>query len=237
MNPLPRSVASPIVLQPLVGLLGEHLVDGVEQVGVRTAAAAPDPAAELVHLAEPEQVGALDDERVHRRHVDARLDDRRAHEHVEAALPEVDDDLLERALVHLPVGDGDARLGHQLAEAGRGGVDRLHPVVDPEHLALAEQLAPDRLDRDPLVVLADVGEDRLAIGRRGLQQRQVADADEAHLERARDRRGRQREHVDVGLELLHRLLVLDAEALLLVDDQQAEVLELDVVLRAGGGCR
>ena len=37
---------------------------------------------------------------------------------------------------------------------------------------------------------------------------------------------RQREHVDVRLELLHRLLVLHAEALLLVDDEQAEVLEL-----------
>ena len=142
-----------------------------------------------MHLAEAEQVGALDDERVHRRHVDAALDDRGAHQHVVAALPEVDDDLLQRALVHLPVGDGDARLGHQLAQPRGGTVDRLHPVVHPEDLALAEQLAADRLDGDALVVLADEGEDRLAVGRRGLQQRQVADADEAHLQRARDRRG------------------------------------------------
>ena len=39
------------------------------------------------------------------------------------------------------------------------------------------------------------------------------------------------------LQLLDALLVLDAEALLLVDDEQAEVLELDAVRRAGGGCR
>ena len=50
-------------------------------------------------------------------------------------------------------------LGHVL--------DVLHPVVDEEHLALAEQLAPDRLGHGPLVVLADVGEDRLAVGRAG----------------------------------------------------------------------
>ena len=215
-------------LQPLVGLLAERDLDRVEQVGVRPLAAAADPAPELVQLAEAEQVGALDDERVHGRHVDARLDDRRAHEDVEAAVPEVDDDLLQRALVHLAVGDGDARLGHQLAQAGGGVLDRAHPVVDPEHLALAEQLAADRLDGDALVVAADVGEDRLAVGRRRLQQRQVADADEAHLQRARDRRRRQRQHVDVRLELLHRLLVLDAEALLLVDDEQPEVLEPDL---------
>ncbi len=49
-------------------------------------------------------------------------------------------------------------------------LDRADAVVDPEHLAFAEQLAADRLDGDPLVVLADVGEDRLAVGGRGLQQ-------------------------------------------------------------------
>ena len=59
-------------LEPLVGLLGQDLVLRVEEVGVGTRAAAADAAAELVHLAEAEQVGALDDEGVDRRHVDAR---------------------------------------------------------------------------------------------------------------------------------------------------------------------
>jgi hypothetical protein len=48
--------------QPLVGLLGQHLVARVEQVGVGALAAAAHPAAQLVHLAEAEQVGALDDQ-------------------------------------------------------------------------------------------------------------------------------------------------------------------------------
>ena len=46
-----------------------------------------------------------------------------------------------------------------------------------------------------------------------------------HLQRARDRRRGQRQHVDLRAQLLEPLLVADAEALLLVDDQQAEVLE------------
>ena len=37
------------------------------------------------------------------------------------------------------------------------------------------------------------------------------------------------EHVDAGAEALDALLVLHAEALLLVDDEQPEVLERDVV--------
>ena len=237
LNPEPSSVASPIVFSRSYASSLSDAVGGMEEVGVGPLPGTADAAAQLVELAEAEQVGAVDDERVDRRHVDARLDDRRADEHVVLALPEVDDDLLERALVHLAVGDRDPGLGHEVADLGRDLLDVLHPVVHEEHLALAEQLAADRLADGPVVVLADVGEDRLAIGGRRVQQRQVADAGEAHLERARDRRRGERQHVDVGLQLLDRLLVADAEALLLVDHEQAESLELRCRRTAGDGCR
>ena len=110
----------------------------------------------------------------------------------------------------------------------RCSVDGTDAVVDPEDLPLAQEFAADRLDRHAFVVLADEGQDRLAFGRWGLEQRQVADADEAHLEGARDRGGGEGEDVDVRLHLLHLLFVLHAEPLLLVDDEQAEVLEVDV---------
>ena len=44
-------------------------------------------------------------------------------------------------------------------------------------------------------------------------------------------------HVDPFGHALHRLLVGDPEALLLVDHQQAELLELHVLRRAGGASR
>ena len=45
------------------------------------------------------------------------------------------------------------------------------------------------------------------------------------MQRARDGRRREREHVHLRPQLLEPLLVLHAEALLLVDHQQPEVLE------------
>ena len=149
MKPEPELGGLADRLQPLVGLLGERPVGRMEEVGVRPLAGPADPAPQLVELAEAEQVGPVDDERVHRRHVDARLDDRRADEHVVLALPEVEHDLLERALVHLPVGDGDAGLGHEVAQVGRDLLDVLHAVVHEEHLALAQQLAADAPRRRP----------------------------------------------------------------------------------------
>ncbi len=79
------------------------------------------------------------------------------------------------------------------------------------------------------VELDHVGLNRQSILRRRLDHRHVANADERHVQGARDRRGRQRQHVHLLAHLLDALLVGHAEPLLLVHDQQPEVLERHVL--------
>ena len=88
----------------------------IEEVGVREDVGAADAAADLVQLREPERVGALDDERVRLRDVDARLDDRRRHEHVRIAREERVHPLLELLLGHLAVRDEEAETRAELLE-------------------------------------------------------------------------------------------------------------------------
>ncbi|MEY4103892.1 MAG: hypothetical protein RL461_1094, partial [Planctomycetota bacterium] len=98
-------------------------------------------------------------------------------------------------------------------------------VVHPEHLAAAREFARDR---EPQALLAEgnhLGHDRAAVGRRRGEAADVAQAEHGHVQRARDRRGAEREHVRREPELEQPLLVLDPEALLLVHDDQAEVAE------------
>ena len=78
---------------------------------------AADAAAQLVQLREAEPVGAVDDDRVGARDVDAGFDDRRAHQHVEALPVEIEHHLFELALGHLAVRDAQARFGDELAAA------------------------------------------------------------------------------------------------------------------------
>ena len=123
---------------------------------------------------------------------------------------------------------GKPGLRHQAAEPlghlGQG----VDPVVKEEGLAAALDLALDRLPHQVLVVGPDVGADRpAALGRR-LDHRDVAQTGQAHLQRPRDRRRREGQHVDLQLQLAQQLLLLDPEALLLVDDQQAQLLGADV---------
>jgi len=75
----------------------------------------------------------------------------------------------------------------------------------------------------PLPLGAHKGLDRQAALRRGGDHAQVAQAFQRHAQGARDRRGGQRQHIDLGAQRLHGLLVAHAKAVLLVDDEQAQV--------------
>ena len=106
--------------------------------------------------------------------------------------------------------------------------DVLDAVVDEEDLPAARELALDRLAQQVAIEAADERADRQPVGGRRGDDRDVAQPAHRHVQRARDRRRGQRQHVDLRAQLLEPLLVRDAEALLLVDDQQAEVLEAHV---------
>ena len=127
------------------------------------------------------------------------------------------------------MGNPEVRLGHEFLQRVRQAVDRLDAVVDHEHLAAAGQLLADGVGQDLALVRHDVRGDRVAVARCRLDHREVAHTEQRHLQGARNRSGGHRQHVDVLLELLEPLLLGHAEALLLVDDQQAEVLELHVL--------
>ena len=102
---------------------------------------------------------------------------------------------------------------------------RLDAVVDEVDLAAALEFVLDGGLDQLFVPVGDDGLDRHAIFGRSLDDAHVAQADERHVQRARDGRGRHGEHVHFLAQLLQALFVAHAEALLFVDDHQAEVRE------------
>ena len=101
--------------------------------------------------------------------------------------------------------------------------------MDEEHLSAALELALERLLDDAAAEAADDRFDGQPIERRGLDHRHVPHARERHVERPGNRGRREREHVHGRSQLLHPLLVGDAEPVLLVDDHEAQILERDVL--------
>ena len=136
--------------------------------------------------------------------------------------------LLELPLAHLPVRDADPRAPGRCRGGTAPWPDGADAVVDEVDLPAALQLGLDRLLHRARVELHHEGADGAPVlGRRG-DDGEVAHAGQAHVQRARDGRRGEREHVHQLAELLQPLLVGDAEALLLVHHHQAQVLEGDV---------
>ena len=104
--------------------------------------------------------------------------------------------------------------------------DAAHPVEQVEHLSAACHLPRDGIPDDVVPVFQHIGLNGIAFQRRILDGADFPDAGQRHVERARNRGGGQGQQVHVRISLLDGLLVFHAETLFLVDDQQAEILEL-----------
>ena len=148
-------------------------------------------------------------------------------QHVELAVVERRHDVFEHACRHLAVRHRDAHFRHLLVEEGLGVGEVLDARADIEGLPAAIALAQQRLAHHDRIERRDEGAHRQPIDRRRGDDRHFAHAGERQLQGARDRRRGERQHMHFGAQLLELFLVRDAEMLLLVDHDQAKILELD----------
>ena len=132
-------------------------------------------------------------------------------------------------LTHLPVGEFHGNLRDQLLDMRSDLRNILHPVVDIIYLAVSCTFPLDRFPHHLVIIFHHIGLDRHTVIRRFFKDAHIPDPDKAHMECPRNRRCRQRQHIYVLLKLLDLLLMLNAEPLLLIDDQKAQILELDVI--------
>ena len=223
------------VFQGLQGLQALHRVPGhgfgwrSNEIGVGAVMGAAHPAAQLVQLGQAQLVGAVDDDGVGRGHVDAALDDGGGHQDVETLVVEIAHDAFQLALAHLSVGEIHPRARHQFLDIRHHARHAGHVVVQHIDLAAALQLALAGLADDHVVPLLDEGLDGLTPGRGRGDNGQVAHAGHGHVQGAGNGGGGEGEDVHLGAQGLEALLVTHAEAVLLVDDDQPQVLERDAL--------
>ena len=89
------------------------------QIGIGAQLAAPDAAAQLIELRQPEHVGAVHDHRVGRRDVEPGFDDVGRQQQVEGALVERGHHVFELGRRHAAMRHRDLDLGHDLAQLAR----------------------------------------------------------------------------------------------------------------------
>ena len=100
--------------------------------------------------------------------------------------------------------------------------------TDEKDLAVAEFFAVNGLFYHYLVKRHDKGSGRQTVNRRRSDNTQLLDPGQRHLQRARYRRGGQRQDMNIRLQCLELFLMRNAEMLFFVDNQQTEIAELNV---------
>ena len=194
-----------------------------------------------MQLGQPEAFGVFDHHQRRIRHIDADFDDGRRDQHIDRPRCEL---LHHRGFFgagQLSVKQADAQLrqhaGNALVRLGscrcldRGALldQRAHPVG----LSSGRDVATD--PRQDLVAAThrdQFGDDRPPARRQLVDHRDVEIGEEAHCERARDRCGRQHQHVRQQRPIRSAQCesLRDAEAMLLIDDRKAEPVVIHRVL-------
>ena len=133
------------------------------------------------------------------------------------------------------MGHADAGLGHQRLDPLAHLLDGPYPIIKEINLSVPLQFPADGLPDDAVVVVHHVGLDGQAFFGRRFQQAHVPDAHHAHVQGAGNGRGGQREHVHLFLHIFNGFLVVHAEALLFIHDQQAQIMEFHVLAQQAVG--
>ena len=157
-------------LEPLKRDFAQRTLRIPQEIRVGAVTATPHTATQLMKLRKAIVIRAVHDQRVRVSDIQPGFDDGRGDEHVIAALPEIHHDLFKPALRHATMRNSDPRFRHQLSELPRNLIDRGHPVVDVENLALTHQLAADRRNHLLVRARAHIRQNRVAFLRRGRQR-------------------------------------------------------------------
>src|SRR5438067_4222600 len=124
--------------------------------------------------------------------------------------------------------DFNSGLRAKMDDSMTRSLDGRYAIVQKKHLPLPFQLAVDRSANDSFIVGRHHCFYWQTVERRGLNRGHVFYAYERKIESARNRRGRERQHIDQLKQLFEFLLVQNSEPLFLIDHYQAELFEHDV---------
>ena len=145
-----------------------------QQVAERFLIATPYPAAQLVQVTQTKVLRLIDDDCIHVRYIDAAFNDRGCYQHIIIVIDEVQNHFLQFLRFHLSMPYTDAGIGHQAMNHFLQFAQILDAVVHHKHLSVAAHLKADGIGNNILIKDMHLRLDGIAVGRRSLNDRQIA---------------------------------------------------------------
>ena len=210
-------------LQPTSRLRGERFRRRRQQETKGLLIASPHPPAQLVQIAQPEMLGVMDDHRIRIRDIDPVFHDGGRQQDIVIVVHETRYHLFQLFGIHLPVADGYPTIRDISQNHGLQVGQLLNTIAHEEDLSVSAHFEVDSLDNRLFVEGKHLRLNRIAIGRRRLNHRQVARAHQGELQGSGDRGGRHGKRIDIDFQLPELFLHTDSELLFLIDNQQSQI--------------
>src|SRR5450756_439171 len=199
---------------------------GIENIGIGMTLSTTYSATQLIKLGKSEAFSLVDDDRVDVWEIESCFDDGGRDQDIVLALVEVQHDLFQNFTPQLPMRYRDAGLRKQSGEQRKPGLDVIDAVMDKVYLSVTLQLGTNSPRQLLLVEGHQERPDGIPADRGRVDEGDVPNAYNGRFQCARDGCGAESQHVDLSFHLLDLFLVQHTEELFLVDNHQANVLEV-----------
>ncbi len=180
-------------------------------------------------LGEAELFGPTDHDGVCTRDIEAALHDVGREQNVGAALDEAHHPVVDLVRGQFAVETDDAKIGRDRLHARQHGIEILDAGADQEALSVAPLLPHRRGGNRGVRQRSDFRCDRKPVSRWRRDDTQIPEPGKAGGKGARDRRGAHPERMDALGQSGELRLLGCAKMLLLVDDDEAKIVELHVL--------
>ena len=208
--------------------LRHHAFRFIGEIGVREPRAAPHSATELIQLRNSQPLGIDDDQRIRVGQIDAVFDDRGGDEYVRLARIKIVYVVFQHRFIHAPVRHGNFRFGHDRGDLRGERINTLHAVVQNKHLPVAGKFADACVADQRFRLFRHVRLHGQTGTRRRLNRGNIPDPRKRHMQRARNRRRRHGEAVDILAHVFDLFFMLHAETLFFVQYQKPKIFEMHV---------
>ena len=170
----------------------------------------------------------MDNHGIDARHINSGFDNRGREQQIGFAVGKFVHDVFKLFDRHLAVSHQNFDIRHQSAQFFFNPVDIRNPRADEESLAVTEFFAVNRFFYHNLIKRHDKSSGCQAVNRRRGDNAQLFDAGQRQLQRPRNRRGGQRQNMDIGFQLFEFFFMGNPEMLFFINNQQAEIGKSDV---------
>ena len=132
-------------------------------------------------------------------------------------------------LRHLPVSKRHCRVRNKFLHMICNFRNITYPVIYIIHLSVPIQFSLNSFTDHLIIVLHHICLDRHPIHRRLFQHAHIADSNQTHMQRPRDRRGSQRQYIHIFPQFFNLLFVCHAKSLLFIYDQKSQILKFHIL--------